>query len=131
MSVSDILKRGQEKGNPPEHAVSVLIRLPHLDQSIIALDSLLHDEPLAIELPNLSRNSLNLDLTLLGTLLHILVLDRNFSSLHGSTVSTGSVESGDSRSSGAAAFGEGALRGELESDLTVEVEGFEVLYCRG
>lgn len=120
-------ERPRKDDHIPEDTVSILIRLPHFNQSIISLDRLLHNEPLAIKLPHLPRNSLDLHLPLLSTLLYILVLDGNLTRLHGGAETTGSVEGGNTGSPCAAALGEGALGGEFEGDLAVEVEGFEVL----
>lgn len=112
----------------PEHTVSVLISLPHLDNSVISNNSLLHQVTLAIELPNLALLARNLNFSSLSALRGILVLDGDLSSLNGGSIAGGSVKGGDTCSSCSAALGEGALGSELESDLTVEVEGFEVLW---
>jgi hypothetical protein len=121
-------RRGEEKKgkqDAPEDTVSVLVRLPNLDEGVVTLDRLLHDVTLAIERPLLPR--LTRDLNLLSALL---VLDGDVTGLHSGSVTGGSVEGGDTGSSSAAALGEGTLGGELEGDLAVEVEGFEVLSMR-
>ena len=72
----------KEKGcYSPEDAVSILISLPHLNKSIITLNSLFHNIALSIELSLLSLLSWNLD-----SLSALSIPDWDLSSLNGSSV---------------------------------------------
>lgn len=102
-------------GGETELAVSELVSLVGLDKSVVTGNALLEEVGLSIE---------DLDVLGVGKLVGGaigLVPEREFTGLHDSAEGGGGVEGGNALAASSAALGEGALRGELELDLTGKV----------
>lgn len=108
-------------GRVAELAVTKLVGLPGLDESVVTLDRLLHDVALAIEHLGVTR------LTELCDCAVGIVSQGHRTGLHHGTEGGGCVERGDSRTAGTAPLSKSSLGSELQLNLTSEVHALEGL----